>query len=1514
MKNPMLDQFFLTKLDLTKDKQLYAKIILLNKNEEPIEEIQGRITAGSINIDGASAVRSTCSLTLISEKIDINNTYWTLNNKFRLEIGVQNKIDKQYPDIIWFNYGIFIFTSLNMNVQTSNYTISLNGKDKMCLLNGEVGGSINASTDFGKLEEYTTLDNGEIVRNIIDIPIKDIIKNIVHTYGGEPLHNIIINDLENYGLELLEYRGDRDLYMPRGCLSGQVSGLIINPAQTYYLKDGSPVYVDNTKNQEAGRKEIIYYDRTELSNAIATKVWTTPGSHDNIDEAYNIIKISFGETAGYRRTELTYPGELVANVGESVVSVLDKIKNMFGDFEYFYDSDGRFVFQKKKTYINTSFNNIKENGEDTYVENAAYTSSTIYSFENGTLLSAFTNAPQILNIKNDFSIWGKRKGVSGMELPIHTRYAIDVKPTYYKPLRFIYEVAKVDKNTYKPNTYYIISEVLNRYELSTSSTYDEKQTYYCETDVQDLSVEAFKNKDYDWREIIYQMALDYFKYNHKKDDFTQLIAAANPDHYPTGVTGYETYYTDIQGFWRELYHPGVIGDESYELFTRKELFEAAREVILQEREFIEKEDIAQLIIDYIYNNFDNIRNYFINQIDFAHEIEQRIQEGLDASSLVIQELLEHRWEKMGREDKYDYDELMEQYLENGGNKEDAKYKTLQILKDFRDKQYMKDTNYAELIEQNIEAGFDVNSYTIQELLAARWRKMGGEDKYDYETLKQECINNGYSVSSAKYQTLIILDEYKTTMAKVGNDIAEFIKNTYIAKNIVDDNTMAIKDLLILRWTKMGYKDNYNYDVLLQEEWDKNGNSDQYKLLLLLQAFKNEQENLDKDIASVIEQYIESGFTENSTIIQDLLARRWRKMGGEDIYNYSNLMEQYLENGGNKEDAKYKTLQILNNYKIQQLAKAGKYGQINFMDEIEARIKQGYSEDSYEIQELLVARWEDMNRVDSNDYLGEMEREYIKNGESARYQALVIAYNFKNAQKQIYIDKEQVFISETEPNKFQIVDPYLDFLYISREKKIDSFGPDEKVISNEKLIWVIVQVIKTLDWSKSVFKQQVTTMMDQQINKDAYDFAQELIDYIYDNYDVRESFFTKSDDEKISVKHPHIKYLLEMRQEKIYELANDPAYIENDAFIKIIYEIIDTTSLAKDFKTKLEAKLKEVNTTLSTDYSQQIIDLIYNNYDKIVEFDETSKHVTKPIEKDQTNGEIKIHNSELQDLLDDRKEKIETYTNFQIFIDNKTFLEQLVEAIEEGYKDKEKYKKAIQIKLKFAITTKKNLNATTTILVQAAGNGLTEVSDTQILEKLEGGKTSVINYFKENYNDDGWNKNIKEAPYKLNFWFDFMNTEGEMGKYSIKAIGNRPKAVNDDKITAIYFQEVPSVLFITPEQYEQLLDKTNREDYNDMTGYTFIKLQPFMESYFTISAQGKSAQDQLNTLLYQHTYATESVTLTAVPIYHLYPNARVFVKDDNTGINGEYIISKITIPLQYNGTSSITTTKAVERIY
>ena len=67
-----------------------------------------------------------------------------------------------------------------------------------------------------------------------------------------------------------------------------------------------------------------------------------------------------------------------------------------------------------------------------YVESIATATAWSYMFNEGELITAFNNNPNLTNMKNDYSIWGTRKGISGAELPVHLRYAIDVKPKYYK--------------------------------------------------------------------------------------------------------------------------------------------------------------------------------------------------------------------------------------------------------------------------------------------------------------------------------------------------------------------------------------------------------------------------------------------------------------------------------------------------------------------------------------------------------------------------------------------------------------------------------------------------------------------------------------------------------------------------------------------------------------------------------------------------------------------------------------------------------------------------------------------------------------------------------------------------------------------------------------------------------------------------------------------------------------------------------------------------------------------------
>ena len=67
------------------------------------------------------------------------------------------------------------------------------------------------------------------------------------------------------------------------------------------------------------------------------------------------------------------------------------------------------------------------------------------------------------------------------------------------------------------------------------------------------------------------MALDYRKFNHW-DDFNRRIVQANEDYpelYPGGITGYEQYYVDLEGFWRYLYRPPYDSGRTlgYEILT-----------------------------------------------------------------------------------------------------------------------------------------------------------------------------------------------------------------------------------------------------------------------------------------------------------------------------------------------------------------------------------------------------------------------------------------------------------------------------------------------------------------------------------------------------------------------------------------------------------------------------------------------------------------------------------------------------------------------------------------------------------------------------------------------------------------------------------------------------------------------------------------------------------------------------------------------------------------------------------
>ena len=376
-KYPYLnDADFIKEIDTQHLQKQYIKITLLDWEENPIQEIQGIATGGSISVNSNSAVRRTCSLTMVVKgeefAITSSKNLISIGRKAFIEIGVSNntlKYKDEYP-IIWFPQGYFVFTQCSLSTSNSGTTLSAQLKDKMCLLNGECGGIITASTEFHKWE---TVD-GEGNISIQYPTIATIIRDAVNHIGGEQLGKILISDIDEKVKLIMRWVGSSPVYKVG---SGNNVKLVLQP-----------------------------------------------------EEGAAYTKFEYGDSIGFTYTDFIYTQDLTAKPGDNLcTAVLDKIKSYLGNFEYFYDVYGNFRFQEIKNYLNTT---------QAFVDSAAITKDdykidiskgkSVYDFSDSKLITSFSNTPQYNHIKNDYVIWGSKKLFSGIKIPIRYHLAIDKKP------------------------------------------------------------------------------------------------------------------------------------------------------------------------------------------------------------------------------------------------------------------------------------------------------------------------------------------------------------------------------------------------------------------------------------------------------------------------------------------------------------------------------------------------------------------------------------------------------------------------------------------------------------------------------------------------------------------------------------------------------------------------------------------------------------------------------------------------------------------------------------------------------------------------------------------------------------------------------------------------------------------------------------------------------------------------------------------------------------------------------
>lgn len=416
------DASFLKQLAGLHIKEYFVKITVLNWEEDEIEDIEGRVISASINIDGNSSIRRTATLSVYIDDINNNitsaNNLLSINKKINLQIGFSNTTDKyQEYSILWFPLGVYVIMGNSISYSDSGLIASLQLKDKMCLLNGECGGTFPASVVF---DNYITVDqNGN---EIISRPtIYQIIQQLVNHFGGQQLGKIIISDLDTRVKQVMKWTGQVPLYVYK------------NGSQYYYSLNG-----DQNKENMDWPKQMFQY----------------------------------GQDIGYIYTDFTFPGDLIGDAGNTVTDILDKIKEVLGNYEYFYDLDGNFVFRQIKNYLNNAqskyildslnesqlvpdyINSIAGDSRQAYLIDIN-NGTSVFEFNDSNLILNYSNTPQYQAIKNDFVVWGIRTTAEGYEVPLRYHLAIDKKPktgNKYKVFQYTDESTGI-QNWYYPITF-----------------------------------------------------------------------------------------------------------------------------------------------------------------------------------------------------------------------------------------------------------------------------------------------------------------------------------------------------------------------------------------------------------------------------------------------------------------------------------------------------------------------------------------------------------------------------------------------------------------------------------------------------------------------------------------------------------------------------------------------------------------------------------------------------------------------------------------------------------------------------------------------------------------------------------------------------------------------------------------------------------------------------------------------------------------------------------------------------
>lgn len=1579
----------------------------------------------------------------------------------------------------------------------------------MCLLNGDIGGVIESLTaDFGK---YDQIDNkGNLLRR--DYQIKEIIKEAVHHYGKEPYSNIVIKDLDMAGLELLEYRGDKSLFLliQDDMVTGyRFAGAGNETAETGYRKF-DPITKEVGETISIEDEDFVYDNRISITFGEEENNPTYIVAEDDLDHPYTVAKINFGDSCGYRETELTYVGDLIGNVGESITqAVLDKIVSMLGNYEYFYDVDGRFIFREKQNYINNSWNSIKDNGDSLFVENAAYASPVSYSFLDNNLITSFQNTPNLLNLKNDYSIWGE-KTIGDNQYPIHLRYAIDEKPKYYKnfkeeiyltqdeydKLRFLgqleddskvviiitsrsrfkitplpqglsdswweiddwtrrylyfadvnddqgrtiedyinltsYEVKEIvdastrpldqtvhDFNYYvyqlkinqlgrfvkewatedwlgifpepdqgytsyysaikraanqglnywawlfdtaldangneyirsvehgyntlpegqypsaSPGCTHVFSYALDRKngggffksyiydpQVPDSLKVDAEFTEKEDTTSEDITLYDARYHICDWREIIYQMAYDYFHYQHN-DNYNAIIALNNKEYYPDGFTKYEQYYTDIYGFWRDIYNPKADGLTSHivdlslqNLYSWNKEEKKFEPIDLQDPNNVYISDPKDVVNEdgafYYVSGKDKYSPYVVGQMNGDY-----FSQGLYKNLSNLRTDKKYRAVQITWNSSNSFNQSKQNYILQNSNYIPI-YEPIEGI----------NTYYTQTASDYInwnQTGYRKISLTRSEWVKDKYYLFNGIN-YTLDSSEVFDSNNVYYELSPKFVLgyKYYLDESWRKTINFAAGVNYYTQNYY---QLITNSSEAQS------WDYYGITNDG------EAVWQEAYNNNYYKKVSDYSQNVTIAYELEKNIDPNI-QY----FDFLSTTSFDLYSKVEAFVKGQRYYY------EYLKpNAGLGED--YFGLEAANAWSSVYC-----YG---LMDGEIILFKQnpGLETTYYRIIPYTSGtRYSKQYRVASAVYFDNNTTYYIKSSASDQ-EVCDLSSVVKNGTYFYTEENEQSYISAA----------------AAPDKSCIMAGNSAAFYPGDIYYYYYKQDYNNMD------NGYYYMMGDYYYLSEDETFYNDLT-YYYDTYGTVAPITREQYKANIYYYKDFFSRLMFTKYNILIRFKKGFSYyaIENNTNTSLLsnknylYATFYPKASTIFYKMNDSGILEKVGNVTQEDFYNDDYYIAYGEYNYYNYADFILNNLVASYANEYNKDAIyykEIEGNVVVDkyhcigkIAEDEFVSQTLYTASSALTFKKSSTRPAAETLPQTY----------------------YLFPTLT-----SGMEITDPEDwdENLFELLNDGIYLENKFNPETY----WNFDVQN-PENLIFWFDFLDvsTGGDLAQYSAHLVGNRPKTINSKDVKSIYYRDIPSVIFqdsqsgyvkifineeifaAREEEYyiynnntnsfEQVKSFSKNENhyilkngtlvevrsrdlyYDDIdmytedgvltqkysagtdyyrkwnaiqdmnSGYTYVNLTDNISNLFTVSSQKKSTFNVLDEFLYNNSYCTESITLQAIPVYYLEPNNRILVRDDSTGINGEYLVQRISYQLNHSGTMSITATKAVSRIY